>query len=209
MRHTSNKKWQMTHDGRRRTTKSSTNQNARRKGNLQKLGNIGGWHHQTWGDERKNLKRASQKNQKITRNKTLEQEPCQRDKYLGCPPCKILGTILEVDREELKQMEQRTRKLMTVYKALHLRYDVDRRYVSRKEGGRGLSSIEDSVDASMQWLGDYIEKCRGWLITATRNNTKNTRTSGTTITRKQKWEERQHYGCFKRQASDISHKNLD
>ena len=47
---------------------------------------------------------------------------------------------------------------MTMHKALHPRDDVDRLYVSRKEGGRGLTSIEDSVDASIQRLEDYIEK---------------------------------------------------
>ena len=37
-----------------------------------------------------------------------------------------------------------------MHKALHLRDDVDRLYVSRKERGRGFASIEDSVDASIQ-----------------------------------------------------------
>ena len=55
-------------------------------------------------------------------------------------------------------------------------------------------------------LEDYTQKRRGRLITATRNNTNDTRTSGTTITRKQKWEEKQLYGRFKRLTSDISHK---
>ena len=45
-----------------------------------------------------------------------------------------------------------------MHEALHLRDDVGRLYVSRKEGGRGLDSIEDSVDASLQRLEDYIEK---------------------------------------------------
>ena len=44
-------------------------------------------------------------------------------------------------------MDQRTRTLMTMHKALHPRHDVDRLYVSRKERGRGLVSIENSVDA--------------------------------------------------------------
>ena len=57
-------------------------------------------------------------------------------------------------RDKLKQIDQRTRKLMTMHKALHPRDDVDRLYVSRKEGGRGLASIEDSVDASIQRLED-------------------------------------------------------
>ena len=46
------------------------------------------------------------------------------------------GPFLTWTREELKQMDQRTRKLMTMHKALHPRDDVDRLYVSRKEGGR-------------------------------------------------------------------------
>ena len=47
---------------------------------------------------------------------------------------------------------------MPMHKALHPRDDVDRLNVSRKEEGRGLTSREDSVDASIQWLEDYIEK---------------------------------------------------
>ena len=35
--------------------------------------------------------------------------------------------------KELKQMDQRIRKLMTMHKALHPRDDIDRLYVSRKE----------------------------------------------------------------------------
>ena len=69
-------------------------------------------------------------------------------------------------------MDQRTRKLMTMYKALHPRDDVQRFSVS-KTGGRGLASIEDSIDASIQRLENYIQTCEGRLITATRNNTDN------------------------------------
>ena len=104
-------------------------------------------------------------------------------------------------------MDQRTRKLMTMHKALHPWDDVDRLYVSRKEGGRGLASIEDSVDASIQQLKDYIEKCGDWLITATRSNIDNMRISRTTITRKQKWKEKQLYVLFKRLTSDITYEN--
>ena len=37
-----------------------------------------------------------------------------------------------------------------MHKALHPRDDVDRLYVSRREGGRGFASIEDSIDALIQ-----------------------------------------------------------
>ena len=102
-------------------------------------------------------------------------------------------------------MNQRTRKLMTLRKALHPRDDVNRLYVSRKEGGRELTCIEDSVDASTQRLEDCIQKRGGRLITAIRNNTDNIRNNRTTINRKQKWEEKQLNGCFKRLISNISH----
>ena len=52
---------------------------------------------------------------------------------------------------------------MTMQKALHPRDDVDRLYVSRRGGGRGLASIEDSVDTSLQRLKNYIEKREDWL----------------------------------------------
>ena len=72
---------------------------------------------------------------------------------------------------------------MTMHKALHPRDDVVRLYVSRKEGGRGLASIEDSVEASIQRLKDYIQKHEGGLVTATRNETENTMNNRMTITR--------------------------
>ena len=90
------------------------------------------------------------------------------------PLVRYSGPFLEWTRKELKQMDQRTRKLMTMHKALHPRDDVDRLYVSRKEGGRGLTSIEDIVDASIQHLEDYIEKHERGLITTIRNDTDNT-----------------------------------
>ena len=89
-----------------------------------------------------------------------------------------------------------------MHKADHPRDVYDRRYVSRKEVGRGLASIEDTVDASIQRLGDYIEKHGERLI---RNDSDNTKTNKKTITRKQKWEEKHLYGRFKRLISNISH----
>ena len=107
--------------------------------------------------------------------------------------------FLKWTRKELKQMDPRTRKLMTMHKALHPRNDVDIQYVSRKEGGRALISIEDSVEASIQRLEKHV----GSLITATRNDTDNTKTNRMTITKKQKWLYKQLYGRFKRLISNI------
>ena len=72
---------------------------------------------------------------------------------------------------------------MTMQKALHPRHDLDRLYLWRKEGGRGLAIIEDNVDTSIRRLKDQIEKHEGGLITAIRNDTDNTFDIRMTITR--------------------------
>ena len=79
-------------------------------------------------------------------------------------------------------------------------------YVSRREGGKGLTSIEGNVDASIQRLEGYMQNLGGKLITTTRNNTDNMRTNRKITNRKQKWEEKQLYGHYNRLISDISHK---
>ena len=91
-----------------------------------------------------------------------------------------------------------------MHKALFPREDVDRLYEPRKEGGRGLASIEDSVDTSIQRLKDYLEKHKRGMITAIRNNTDNTIDNRMTKTRKQKWEGKQFHGRFKRLINNIS-----
>ena len=77
----------------------------------------------------------------------------------------------------------------------------------RKEGRGGLTSIEDSVDASIQRLEYYIEKHERVLITTIRNDTDSTIDDRMT-TRKQKCEEKQLYGRFKRLINNISHQKI-
>ena len=113
--------------------------------------------------------------------------------------------FLKWTRKKLWQIDQRTRKLMTVHKALHPKDDVDRLYIPRKEGGRGIGSIEDSVDTSIQQLEVYIEKHERRLITAIRNKTDNTIDNRMTKTRKLKWEGKQLHGHFKQLINNISH----
>ena len=45
--------------------------------------------------------------------------------------------------EELRKLDQMTRKQMNIYKSLHPISNIDRFYVPRKKGGRGLRSLED------------------------------------------------------------------
>ena len=75
---------------------------------------------------------------------------------------------------------------MTKHKALHFRDVVDRQYVTTKEG-RGLSSIQDSVDESIQRLEDYIKNAEGDGYSH-QKNTNGSSINRRKLTRKQKRE---------------------
>ena len=94
-----------------------------------------------------------------------------------------------------------------MHKALHTRDDVDRLNVFRKrEDDLPALNIASCIDTTTQTLHRKTQRKTDY----TRNNTDNTRINRTNITRKQKWEEKQLYGNFKQQTSDISHEeNMD
>ena len=204
MRSACHEKWQTTSNWRNRTTKSRQDPNVRRNETYKYLGIL-------VADTIKQveMKNIIKKEYLRRTRKLLETKLNSRNLIKGINTWTVLlvrysGPFLKWTRDELRQMDQRTRKLMNMHKALHFRDDVDRLHVARKEGRRGVASIEDSVDISIQRLEDYIEKQERGLITAIRNNTDNTIDNRITKTRKQKWEEKQLHRRFKRLVNNIS-----
>ena len=55
------------------------------------------------------------------------------------------ATFVSWTKSELQATDRKTRKLIAIYGALHPKSHVDRLYIPRKAGGRGLISIEDCV----------------------------------------------------------------
>ena len=53
--------------------------------------------------------------------------------------------ITDWTKRELKATDVRTRKMITTAGMFHQKGDVDRLYLMRKEGGRGMISVEDCV----------------------------------------------------------------
>ena len=53
-------------------------------------------------------------------------------------------------------VDWKTRKLMAMYKAHHPRADVDRLYLQRCEGGKGLVELEDCVQVEVHSLKKYL-----------------------------------------------------
>ena len=158
----------------------------RKRGEI--LGHLGSWHNQR---KKKIKKEYRRRTRKLLKTKLCCRNLIKWINIWAVTHVRYTGSFLKWTREELKQMDKITRKLMTMHKALHARDDVDRLYVSRKEAGRGLTSIEDSVDASIQRLKGYIEKHERDRITARRNDNDNTMDNKITITKKQKmWRKR-------------------
>ena len=73
-------------------------------------------------------------------------------------------------KSELEAIDRKTRKLFTIYGALHPKSDVDRLYIPRKEGGRGLISIKDCVELAIRGLEVYVHGCEERLIQAARGD---------------------------------------
>ena len=99
--------------------------------------------------------------------------------------------------EELRQIDQRTRRLMPLQKILHPRDNTDRLTASRK-GERRLTTIEDCVDSSIQ-LEEYITKYKTLVTYEQTEKQKKQKT-----TKKEKCREKQFYEHFKRQTVKIT-----
>ena len=73
-------------------------------------------------------------------------------------------------KSELLAIDRKTRKLLTIYGALHPNSDVDRLYIPRKEGARSLISIEDCIEVAIRGLEVNVHGNEERLIQATRGD---------------------------------------
>ena len=102
-------------------------------------------------------------------------------------------------KSQLQAIYRRTRKLFTIYGALHPKSDVDRLYIPRKEGGRGLISIEDCVVLAIRSLEVYVHGSEERLIEAARGD-KIDGLEATSVLKTEKrledWEEKNLHGQY-------------
>ena len=59
-------------------------------------------------------------------------------------------------KNELQQLDRKTRKKLTMYGAFHPKSNVNRLYLTRQEGGRGLIGAEETVRSEENSLGWYV-----------------------------------------------------
>ena len=58
--------------------------------------------------------------------------------------------------EEIRKFDRKTRKVLTMYKLHYPKGDIDRLYVKRKGGGRGLLQIETTYKAEIMYIAEYL-----------------------------------------------------
>jgi len=75
---------------------------------------------------------------------------------LAVPVLSYSFGIINWRTEEIKKIDRKTRKMLTMYKMHHPKADIDRLYVKRKEGGRGLVQIEAAYKAEIINIAEYL-----------------------------------------------------
>ena len=83
---------------------------------------------------------------------------------MGCSGNKIWCWSVRWRFDELKELDRKTRKFLTMHKGLHPKSDVNRLYVSRKEGGRGLVSCESTIRSEVNNIGWYFKNSNESLL---------------------------------------------
>ena len=127
------------------------------------------------------------------------------------PVIRYSAGIVEWKKSELCNIDRKTRKVMNMHRALHSRANVDRLYVPRKEGGRGLISIEECVNIESRALGQYLKTSEDeWLKSAWEeelikvDEDPEVYKERTTKKRKEEWHRKPMHGQFIRQTEELS-----
>ena len=71
---------------------------------------------------------------------------------------------------ELQAIDKKARKLFTIYGGLDPKSDVDRSYIPRKDGGRGLIATEDCEELAGRSLKVYVRGSEERLIQVVRGD---------------------------------------
>ena len=123
---------------------------------------------------------------------------------------KLNGGNLIQAKQELKELDRRTRKVLTMNGGLHPRDCVERLYVPRKYGGRGLVSVEDCINQARLSLERYVQSSEEDLLKAVREEDTGSQETATSFKVKrraentQEWEEKPLHGQFLRETEHQS-----
>jgi len=93
---------------------------------------------------------------------------------LAGPVLRYSFGIVNWHQEELQKLDRKTRKLLTILGQHHPKADVDRLYVPRKQGGRGLMQLEAAHAVEITKLAEYVNRKEDPIIQVVRTHQLNT-----------------------------------
>ena len=127
------------------------------------------------------------------------------------------GGVINWTKNELvlvAYLDRKTRKLLTMHGTLHPRSNISRLYLPRREGGRGLISVQDAIYTEKRNISVYVSERQERLLTAAwrRKNIDEVETSKEYKDRKRReriedWRGKELYGQFKRETEELSSKS--
>ena len=115
--------------------------------------------------------------------------------------------------KELKAIDIRTRKIMTMAGIFHQKGDVDSLYLMRKDRGRGMFSVEDCVRMEEKSLARYIMRSKERLFGAASEGIE-VEESGkeykkqVMVERKEKLKKKQVYGKILNDIEEVGTKEM-
>ena len=95
---------------------------------------------------------------RVLRSKLSSKNKVTAINTFAVPVIRYPAAVVTWRREDLKETDIGTRKLMTMHGVFHPKSSTARLYTSRKEGGRGLHSIENVVHQEEQSLKSYVSR---------------------------------------------------
>ena len=107
--------------------------------------------------------------------------------------------IIKWTKDELKAMDRKIQKIMTMNRMYHLQSDTDRLYPPRIEGGRGLLSIADCVETEKQNLSLYLDQSEERSLRLSKSERILTQYEGPVYTPKKQKKEQRHKQLKKKQ----------
>ena len=121
--------------------------------------------------------------------------------------------IIEMTKEEVREMDRKTRKIITMYSGLHPRSNVQWLYLPRSEGGRGLVSLDDCVNDERENLALYALRSNEKLTIAATTELKLEKFINVQNSKERKkqrlieWKEKALHGQFLREAESTDDGN--
>uniref|UniRef100_A0A803T202 Reverse transcriptase domain-containing protein n=1 Tax=Anolis carolinensis TaxID=28377 RepID=A0A803T202_ANOCA len=148
-------------------------------------------------------KEYTQRVRKILKSKLNGGNTIKAINTWAIPVIRYTAGIINWTQMELDNLDRKTRKLMTIHHSLHPRSDVDRLYLPRRSGGRGLLQVKQAVKEEEHALAEYVKQSEEPALIEVKNQkllktqqTKNQYKKTALQTRADSWHNKTLHGKF-------------